>query len=94
MNKEADRILSHNIDKWVFPRALPPMVTQYISMKMGYAWSLPIAFSIYAVWSLIFARMLCLRLKVLTAEHGYLDQKSPRDHTPDAKTSLTAVHII
>jgi hypothetical protein len=70
------------------------MIVQYISMKMGYTWPLPVAFAIYSVWFFIGAKMLSLRMKALIAEHGYLDQKSPRNHTPDAKTSWTAVRIL
>lgn len=70
------------------------MIVQYVSMKMGYTWPLLVASTIYSVWLIIFAKMMSLRLKALIAEHGYLDQKSPRNHTPDGKTSLTAVRVL
>ena len=70
------------------------MIVQYISMKMGYTWPLPVAFAIYSVWFIIGARMLSLRMKALIAQYGYLDQKSPRNHTPDVRTSWTAVRIL
>ena len=81
-------------DKWVFPRAIPPTIAQYISMKRGYTWSPAFTFAIYAIWFLIFAKMLSLRLKALIAEYGYLDPKSPRNHTPDTRTSWTVVRIL
>lgn len=71
-----------------------PIIVQYISMKMGYTWPLPVAFALYSIWFFIGAKMLSLRMKALIAEHGYLDQKSPRNHPPDGKTSWTAVRIL
>lgn len=78
-------------DAWIFPRTLPPMVLQYASMKLGYTWSLPVAFAVYAVWWAIFAKMLAGRLGSLVGQHGYLDQNTPRDHVPDIKTTWTSV---
>lgn len=67
------------------------MVLQYASMKLGYTWSLPVAFAVYAVWWAIFAKMLAGRLGSLVGQHGYLDQNTPRDHVPDIKTTWTSV---
>lgn len=64
---------------------------QFVSMKLGYTWSLPVAFTIYALYWGLFAKMLASRLGSLVKEHGYLDQKTSRDHIPDIKTTWTGV---
>ena len=68
------------------------MVLQYISMQyFNYEWPLLLAFSIYSVWWIVFAKMLSIHLGSLVSKYGYLDGGASRDHIPDTETSWTGV---
>lgn len=77
---------------WIFPRTLPPVIAQYLSMTIfNYSWPWPLALGIYLVYFIIFAKMSLNHINGLTAKYGFLDNKVTRDQVPDAKTTSSAV---
>ncbi|KAF8315651.1 hypothetical protein DL93DRAFT_2078881 [Clavulina sp. PMI_390] len=75
---------------FIFPRAVAPIVLQYISMRaFGYSWPFPVAFGIYAVAFFIFAGSMLRFFNHLGEKHGFLDGEVHRDEVPDARLAWT-----
>lgn len=82
----------HCADKFIFPRAVAPLVLQYASMKyLDYSWPLPVAFAIYSISFIAFAINMLHHFNSIAEKHGFLDGQAPRDDVPDVRLTSTAV---
>ncbi|KAF8309902.1 hypothetical protein DL93DRAFT_1689297 [Clavulina sp. PMI_390] len=79
---------------FVLPKALIPVVIQYISMTyFNLSWSLPFAFVFYSTVATLFSFVMLFHFKAITAKHGFLDASHSRDGIPDSKLNGTLIFL-
>lgn len=81
-----------SLDAFIAPRALAPLVLQYISMRyLDYSWPVWLAFIIYTVSLAIFGDMLFSHVNTLVRRHGSFDSHVARQMIPDARFTNSMV---